>query len=92
MVYKKTETRTGPPLSYISEKLRLCVIQSHRIYKEINSIIALHYALISYCALWDMLELIGTEVEKRRIYDMSSAELKRWLDHIESEGQLSQDT
>ena len=36
--YQKTETRTGPPLEYVAEKLRSCLCDLHRLHGHADSL------------------------------------------------------
>jgi len=95
--YRLAEERTGPPLSYVAEKLRGALEQVHRVHAQLgaddaaraSAHAAFHYALIAYLALNNMLTLAGDHNVATRLLAMSAAELDRWLDTVDAEGSVT---
>ena len=94
--YQRVEERTGPPLSYVSEKLRGALEQIHHSYGRLgdddaarSAQAAFRYALVAYLALNNMLALAGDHGLPLRLLGVSSAELDRWLDAVDAEGSVT---
>ena len=94
--YRTTEVRSGPPLTYVGEKLRHSLEQLHDLLRlteqtDATSLAssaqaAFHYGLVAYLALENMLNLANDTNLIRRLPTMSRGEFLRWLDAIEAEG------
>ena len=95
--YQRVEERTGPPLIYVSEKLRGALEQINEVHGRLGdddraraaAQAAFHYALVAYLALNNMLTLAGDHAMITRLLAMPSAELEKWLDAVDAEGSVT---
>jgi len=99
--YQKTETRTGPPLEYVAEKLRSCLCDLHGLHggrgrqspqlDEVRDAAApaFYHAAVAYLALHNMLALANPPSFIDRLLAMSREEFNDWLDGIQSEGSVT---
>jgi hypothetical protein len=94
--YQKTETRTGPPLDYVAEKLRSCLCDLHGLNRrvEIDEVRddvapAFYHAAVAYLALYNMLALADPRSFIERLLAMSREEFDDWLDGIQLGGSVT---
>ena len=103
--YEKEEIRTGPPLDYVSEKLRRSLELTHHLIKSLNKVEgptqsslepmlfesrgALRYQLTSYLALKNMLALGNERGFFERMENHSTEEFRDWLDRIDQQGSVT---
>lgn len=95
--YRLTEQRTGPPLRYVAEKLRGAIEQIHATHARLrpdddaraSAQAALHYALVAYLALNNMLTLAGDHEVVTRLLALTRTDLDRWLDGVDAEGSVT---
>ncbi len=89
--YECEETRTGPPLEYVAEKLRRTLEALHDELHgseapSLNLRTALNYGATSYLALRNMLGLTHRSDWFDRIEGFSPREFREWLDRVDAEG------
>ena len=95
--YTCTETRTGPPLSYIAEKLRYCLEGLHSRHTQASDDPGqrsdlwgpFNYALTAYLALHNLLKLAEDGKAAGNLLSLSSEEFRSWLDSVERKGSLT---
>jgi hypothetical protein len=103
--YEKDEVRTGPPLSYVAEKLRRAAELMHFLTNRLNAIEeldseqksnllsqargSLRYQLTGYLALNNMLALVNDQGFFERIESYSYDDFNDWLDRINQQGSVS---
>ena len=99
--YQKTESRTGPPLEYVAEKLRrsleclhelrgqACGAAGGKVGPERAVRSAFYYAAVAYLALHNMLALADPPEFSDRLLGMSRSEFDDWLDGIDHEGSVA---
>ena len=89
--YEREETRTGPPLEYVAEKLRRTLETLHDELRgsdapSLNLRTSLNYGATSYLALHNMLGLTHRTDWFDRIEGFSRMEFREWLDRVDAEG------
>ena len=102
--YQKTETRTGPPLEYVAEKLRSCLCDLHGLHGHADALRpqspqldevrdaagpAFYHAAVAYLALHNMLALANPPSFIERLLAMSREEFDDWLDGIQLGGSVT---
>ena len=103
--YEKEELRTGPPLSYVAEKLRRAAELMHSLINRLKTVEeldseqkgnlltqvrgALRYQLTGYLALNNMLALVNDRGFFERIESYSYDDFNDWLDRIDQQGSVS---
>ena len=103
--YEKEELRTGPPLSYVAEKLRRSLELTHDHIHSLNNLDGLsqnmldpllnqtsgafRYQLTSYLALQNMLALGNERGFFERMELRSNEEFRDWLDRIDQQGSVT---
>jgi hypothetical protein len=94
--YQKTETRTGPPLEYVAEKLRSCLCDLHGLHGHVeidevrNDVApAFYHAAVAFLALHNMLALADPPSFIERLLAMSREEFDDWLDGIQRGGSVT---
>jgi hypothetical protein len=99
--YTETETRTGPPLRYVAEKLRRSLESLQPLHGNLVSDdplqadlhgscrSAFRNALTAHLALWRRLELKDDEKIVDWLLHLSSEDFGRWLDMTERNGSVS---
>lgn len=100
--YRKTEERSGPPLSYVAEKARHSIEELHGLFQAIakapavareglgrQAWAAFRYAVVAYLALQNMLSLANDNGVFDRLLAMRPTEFRKWLDGIDSEGSVT---
>ena len=95
--YTCTETRTGPPLSYVAEKLRHCLegLQSchGRASDDSGQRIDLwgpfNYALTAYLALHNVLKMAEDGKAAEKLLCLPGEEFRSWLDSVAHKGSLT---
>ena len=99
--YQKTESRTGPPLEYVAEKLRRSLECLHELHGQARGTAAgkggperavgsaFYYAAVAYLALHNMLALADPPEFSDRLLGMSRSEFDDWLDVIDREGSVT---
>ena len=93
--YQTKESRTGPPLVYVGEKLSSCLRTLHAAWKSVEEgtdaaaevRTAFHFALVSFLALFNMLALAGSEREDY-LLSLSHQDFVDWVEGIEREGSV----
>lgn len=92
--YQKRQTRVGPPLEYVAEKLGTALTELHRAAQARNEAIAASgeerdlqsafmHALVAYLALGNMLALAEDPgVLTERLLGMTPEEFEAWLRHV----------
>lgn len=94
--YTKTETRHGPPLEYVAEKLHSCLLSLHCLHREeqagireapMNS--SFRYALVSYLALNNLLAIANDRDLSDRLLSMGREDFENWLGKIRDEGSVT---
>src|SRR5688572_29865121 len=98
--YTKTETRHGPPLSYVAEKLRSALQSLHSMSRpagglptDLPEILnpcppAFRLAKTSYLALLNQLDLTQEPDFYERVWNLSVTEFERWLDEVDRQGSV----
>lgn len=91
--YEKREVRTGPPLSYVAEKLTTSLRILHEgVTKSPNEAAmadALRYSTTAFLALHNMLALAHADDWFQRIVAMSRTEFRDWTQRISESGTVS---
>jgi len=102
--YQKTETRTGPPLEYVGEKLRSCLCDLHGLNRHVELLDrqsvqldeirddvtpAFYHAAVAFLALHNMLALADPPSFIERLLAMSREEFDDWLDGIQLGGSVT---
>ena len=102
--YQKTETRTGPPLEYVGEKLRSCLRDLHGLNRRVALLRrdsvqldevrddvapAFYHAAVAFLALYNMLALADPPSFIERLLAMSREEFDDWLDGIQLGGSVT---
>jgi len=85
--YEQSELRTGPPLSYVAEKLRHSLAALHaellgREEKSLNLRTSLLCGSTAYLALHNMLGLAHAPRWFERVSAFSTEEFRDWLDRV----------
>ncbi len=103
--YEKTETRRGPPLDYVAEKLRNALKAMHSVIvllrspgltdsergqaPETMAVYAFRSQLVGYLALKNMLALVNNEDFFDRLEGHSREEFDEWLVRIDEQGSVT---
>lgn len=99
--YEKMQSRTGPPLEYVAEKLRGSLESLHQLHRGVTGAsnaeedirhtvhAAFHYAAVAYLALHNMLALANRSDFSDRLLAMSRSDFSDWLDGIDREGSVT---
>jgi hypothetical protein len=97
--YTTEETRKGPPLSYISEKLGHGLQFTHALITTVPGLKddwaimdarhAFHYQLVAFLALHNMLAYANEKSAKDRLLSLSTDQFKKWLQDVESKGSVT---
>ena len=96
--YQKRETRVGPPLEYVQEKLGRSLQKLHALSRSLasadeatrlHSEHAFHYGLVAYLALINMLALANDADLADRLLTYNRSEFDDWLRRIEAGGSVT---
>lgn len=101
--YEKKETRTGPPLDYVAEKIQRSLEMIHGLLAILNkagmdgvqkeSLFtqvqgAFRYQLTSYLALKNMLAVVNNKGFFQRAEQQGREDFSDWLDGIDQQGSV----
>ena len=89
--YERTETRTGPPLDYVAEKLRKAVEGLHEWSKTEASMFAqaaFRNGIVGFLALHNLLAYADDNDLFPRLTALSRDQFRDWLNGIEERGSL----
>jgi hypothetical protein len=96
--YETKETRVGPPLTYVGEKLRCSVEHAHRAaratkadgtdaaHREADA--SFRYGVTAYLGLHNMLGRLLDHRKLDALLDLDSDAFDEWLDTVEREGSV----
>ena len=97
--YEVEETRVGPPLTYVGEKLRYSLECTHRAVRALqaspegeaqrNADAAFRYGLTAYLGLYNMLGMILDHRKLDALLALDEDGLEEWLDTVQREGSVS---
>ncbi len=92
--YEKREVRTGPPLSYVAEKLQtsLRILHEGLTKAPHDAIIAdaLRYSATAFLALHNMLALAQVDDWFARLVAMKQSEFRDWTQRVAASGAVSE--
>ena len=102
--YEKRETRNGPPLGYVGEKLGMAVIAAHSVLRLIESDEAtaqlrayepgssafqsFHSATTAFLALYNMLGLIDDQHKFDLLQKLGPDEFREWVERVQRVGSV----
>jgi hypothetical protein len=93
--YEKRESRTGPPLSYVAEKLGSSIRSLHEGLaktrledRPLPQRAALQQGVTAFLALHNMLALAHAPDWFDRIEIMTESDFRRWTERIEASGSV----
>lgn len=96
--YEVEETRVGPPLAYVGDKLRCSMEHAHRAarlmrtspereaHQEADA--AFRYGLTAYLGLYNMLGLILDHRKLDALLELDEDAFEGWLDTVRREGSV----
>ena len=95
--YVVDEPRSGPPLSYVGEKLRGALQYAHRLALSAHAQhdvkrdadATFRYALTAYLALYNMLGLMSDHRKVDALLELNDDEFEDWLTTVQREGSVS---
>jgi hypothetical protein len=102
--YQKAELRQGPPLAYVSEKIRYSLEQLHHLIMVLGKDLtgspamdeitfsiktAFQYELVAFLALHNLLSLANDRSLLQRLCNMTYDAFQEWLDGIQDEGSVT---
>lgn len=100
--YVRKETRVGPPLEYVGEKLAGAVEAAHQMYRAVDEAGAprgdplrasayetFRYALTAFLALYNMLGLLANQLKIDELLALDVRSFTEWLDDLAQEGSVS---
>jgi hypothetical protein len=97
--YEAEETRVGPPLAYVGEKLRYSVEHAHRAAKATRTVrgdeahreadAAFRYGLTAYLGLYNMLGMLSDHRKLDALLELDQDSFEVWLDTVQREGSVS---
>ena len=96
--YEAEETRVGPPLTYVGEKLRNSLEYAHRAARvtKVGALEAAHrhtdaalrYGVTAYLGLYNMLGMIQDHRKLDALLDLDREAFEAWLDTVQREGSV----
>lgn len=96
--YEAEETRLGPPLTYVGEKLRCALEHSHRAARATKAAGAeaahreadasFRYGVTAYLGLYNMLGMLVDHRKLDALLDLDSDSLEEWLVTVQREGSV----
>jgi len=91
--YELTETRSGPPLDYVAEKLRRALEELHGWLsgagrEEGSAQHGFYNGLVAYLALKNFLGLVRDPKLVERLAGYSRDDFSDWLDRVDAEGSV----
>ena len=97
--YEVEESRVGPPLTYVGEKLRHSLEYAHRVAGTMRSdvehearhdaVAAFRYGLTAYLGLYNMLGMILDHRKLDALRELDDDAFEDWLDTVEREGSVT---
>jgi len=96
--YEAEETRLGPPLAYVGEKLRCALEHSHSAaratkatgaeaaYREADA--SFRYGVTAYLGLFNMLGMLADHRKLDALLDLDSDSFEEWLATVQREGSV----
>lgn len=96
--YEAEETRVGPPLTYVGEKLRYSLEHGHRAatatkvtgseaaHREADA--SFRYGVTAYLGLYNMLGMMLDHRKLDALLDLDGAAFEEWLDTVQREGSV----
>lgn len=96
--YEVEESRVGPPLAYVGEKLRCSLEHAHRSAQATRGApereadreadAAFRYGLTAYLALYNMLGLLSDPRKLDALLELDEDSFETWLDAVQREGSV----
>jgi hypothetical protein len=96
--YEAKETRVGPPLTYVGEKLRYSLEHAHRAARATveggtdaarrDADAAFRYGVTAYLGLYNMLGMLIGHRKLDALLELDGAAFEDWLDTVQREGSV----
>jgi len=96
--YEAEESRVGPPLTYVGEKLRYSLEHAHRAAKatkegdqegaHLDADAAFRYGVTAYLGLYNMLGMLLDHRKFDALLDLDRDAFEGWLDTVQREGSV----
>jgi len=93
--YEKREARTGPPLTYVGEKLESCICRlssalacAQEPHQRRELLDALQYGVTAFLALYNLLGLTHDPDYFHRLAEMSPGQFRAWASRVSSAGKV----
>jgi hypothetical protein len=96
--YEAKETRVGPPLTYVGEKLRYSLEHAHRAARAMeegateaarrDADAAFRYGVTAYLGLYNMLGMLIDHRKLDGLLELDGDAFEDWLDTVQREGSV----
>ncbi|MDT8437316.1 MAG: hypothetical protein RRA92_11250 [Gemmatimonadota bacterium] len=96
--YEAKETRVGPPLAYVGEKLKSSLEHAHRAARASresaaeemgrDADTAFRYGVTAFLGLYNMLGMLVDHRKLDALLELDGASFEQWLDTVEREGSV----